>query len=185
MSYQRYSGTAADILDAAERRMRRGGYEAVSFRDIAGDAGIKSASVHYHFPQKADLAVALIERYGSRFLTGLRSADSSGESSSARIERLCRAYETAFVDDGLPCLCCVLGAESRDLPDPVADAIRSFFEQLLAWTENALSPAPRKDRLGAAQIVAGLQGAMILAIATGRPEIVAQTSNRILAQLRS
>ena len=56
------------LLNAAERRVRRSGYNAVSFRDLADDVGIKSASVHYHFPQKADLGVALVERYARRVL---------------------------------------------------------------------------------------------------------------------
>jgi TetR/AcrR family transcriptional regulator, transcriptional repressor for nem operon len=51
------------LLDATERRMRAGGYHAVSFRDVAADVGIRSASVHHHFPQKADLGTALVRRY--------------------------------------------------------------------------------------------------------------------------
>jgi TetR/AcrR family transcriptional repressor of nem operon len=35
------------IMDAAERRMQRGGFGGFSFREIAADVGIKSSSVHY------------------------------------------------------------------------------------------------------------------------------------------
>ena len=35
------------ILDAAEKRVRHAGYSKMSFRDVAKDVGIKSASVHY------------------------------------------------------------------------------------------------------------------------------------------
>ena len=51
--------SAKQILDIAERRMRQTGYNAVSYRDIAAEMGIKSASLHYHFPKKEDLGVAL------------------------------------------------------------------------------------------------------------------------------
>ena len=51
--------SATQILDIAERRMRQTGYNAVSYRDIAAEMGIKSASLHYHFPKKADLGAAL------------------------------------------------------------------------------------------------------------------------------
>jgi len=47
------------ILDAAEKRVRGAGFSAMSFRDLASDVGIKSASVHYHFPTKPDSYVAL------------------------------------------------------------------------------------------------------------------------------
>lgn len=40
------------ILAAAEKRVRHVGYNAVSFRDLAADVGVKSSSVHYHFLKK-------------------------------------------------------------------------------------------------------------------------------------
>jgi AcrR family transcriptional regulator len=51
------------ILNAAEARMRLGGFNGFSFRDIAADVGVKSSSVHYHFPTKETLAAAVIHRY--------------------------------------------------------------------------------------------------------------------------
>ncbi|MFT5510332.1 MAG: TetR/AcrR family transcriptional repressor of nem operon, partial [Hyphomicrobiaceae bacterium] len=65
------SATVDKVLDAAEGAMRARGYHAVSFRELADDIGIKSSSVHYHFPQKDDLGVALIERYSKRVLAEL------------------------------------------------------------------------------------------------------------------
>ena len=50
------SEAATEIMDAAERRMRIGGFNGFSFREIAADAGVKSSSVHYHFPTKEKLA---------------------------------------------------------------------------------------------------------------------------------
>ncbi len=54
------------IMDAAERRMQLGGFGGFSFREIAADVGIKSSSVHYHFPTKEDLAAAVIRRCGPK-----------------------------------------------------------------------------------------------------------------------
>ena len=54
------------ILDAAERRMQIGGFGGFSFREIAADVGIKSSSVHYHFPTKENLAAAVIRRWPKR-----------------------------------------------------------------------------------------------------------------------
>ena len=45
------------ILDAAEKRIRSVGYNAFSFRDLADDVGIRSASIHYHFPQLFEITV--------------------------------------------------------------------------------------------------------------------------------
>ncbi len=57
------SDVAAAIMDAAERRMRKGGFSGFSFREIAADVGVKSSSVHYHFPTKENPAAAVIQRY--------------------------------------------------------------------------------------------------------------------------
>ena len=54
------------IMDAAERRMQQGGFGGFSFREIAADVGIKSSSVHYHFPTKENLAAAVIRRWAER-----------------------------------------------------------------------------------------------------------------------
>ncbi len=187
MEQPAYSQKAIDILDAAERHMRSGGFDAVSFRDLATEVGIKSASVHYHFPQKSDLGEAVVHRYTQHVLAALGAPDDPSESVRNRIERLCAVYRSAVLDDGLVCLCCVLGAEALKLPDQVADAVSIYFTRLLDWTTQALvvtsEGGSRTDRPDAAQIVAGLQGAMILALATKRPALFTGTASRIIEQV--
>src|ERR1700744_3605487 len=65
------------IMDAAELRIRKGGYGAFSFRELAADVGVKSSSVHYHFPTKEDLGAAVIRRYSDwvagRFAEALKN----------------------------------------------------------------------------------------------------------------
>jgi len=55
------------ILDAAEARMRLGGFNGFSFRDV----GVKSSSVHYHFPTKETLAAAVIHRYTDKAIESI------------------------------------------------------------------------------------------------------------------
>ncbi|MEL7519278.1 MAG: TetR/AcrR family transcriptional regulator, partial [Pseudomonadota bacterium] len=56
-----------DILtDLGEVAIRRFGYGGFSYADLARDAGIKKASIHHHFPAKADLGLAVLERYAQR-----------------------------------------------------------------------------------------------------------------------
>jgi hypothetical protein len=42
--------TAERLMDLAEAHIRSAGYAGFSFRDLAAEIGIKSASVHHHFP---------------------------------------------------------------------------------------------------------------------------------------
>ena len=51
------------LLSEAERLVRTRGFDAMSFADLATAADIRKASVHYHFPTKADLAAKMIARY--------------------------------------------------------------------------------------------------------------------------
>ena len=53
--------TALDLV-------QRHGLSGVSFRTLADEVGIKSSSVHYHFPDKSDLTNVLIERYSDCLL---------------------------------------------------------------------------------------------------------------------
>jgi AcrR family transcriptional regulator len=59
--------TAERLMDLAESHMRHAGYGGFSFRDLAAEIGIKSASVHHHFPTKATMAAAVARRYADRF----------------------------------------------------------------------------------------------------------------------
>lgn len=151
------------ILDFAEHQMRKGGYDAVSFRDIASAIGIKSASVHYHFPTKADLGRAVTERYTQRFIDSL--GDPSKGSEADRLARLTEAYRAAFAKDGSVCLCAVLGATAAQLPAKTSDEVRVFYDQLLSWSDQAFQSTPRG--LSPSLIIAMLQGAMVLALASG------------------
>ena len=158
------SETVDRLLDAAEIAMRSRGYHGVSFRELADDVGIKSASVHYYFPQKVDLAVALVARYSKTFFAGLDK--NAGDASSSQLLRTyCSAYRSALELSERACLCGMFGAESCGLPKPVADAVAAFFEANMVWIGRTLPKdiAPRTRRIRSAQILAALQGGLMIA----------------------
>ena len=72
------SKTAEEILDVAEMLIQTRGYSASSYQDISQVLGIRKASIHYHFPSKTDLGVAVIERYAERFRSRTR-CDRTGQ----------------------------------------------------------------------------------------------------------
>ena len=51
------------LLDAAGELAQTRGYNAFSFRDLSERIGVTTASIHYHFPSKADLGRELVIRY--------------------------------------------------------------------------------------------------------------------------
>ena len=52
----------AEILQAAERRLRADGYGALSIAGIARELGLAQAAVYWYFPSKDDLLVAAMRR---------------------------------------------------------------------------------------------------------------------------
>src|SRR5271165_2916395 len=80
--------TATAILDIAERLVQSRGFNGFSYADIASELGITKASLHYHFPGKAELGESLIRRYSARFGEALVEID--GRQAPA-LEKL-RAY---------------------------------------------------------------------------------------------
>lgn len=153
-----------EILDVAERMARTGGYNGFSFREIAKAVGIKAASVHYHFPGKEDLGVAIARRYTERFLAALGPPDDPIVSPSTLLERYVGAYRKSLVEDGLMCLCGLFGAETAYLPPAVAEEARGFFEANIAWLTSVYERrGETKAREAAISTVATLEGALILA----------------------
>lgn len=157
--------TTTKLLDAAEQRMRKGGYNAVSFRELAEDTGIKSSSVHYHFPKKEDLGSALVKRYAERFFENLNSQASDANTPIAKLNAFSRVYRTALTEDKAICLCGLLGAEIKGLPHPLAHGIKGFFDENITWIEQALPrEIPKSKRCKIARtVVASHQGALMLA----------------------
>ena len=170
---QKTEDTKTRIMDVAERMIRHGGYNAFSFREIASEIGIKSASIHYHFPTKADLGAAVAARYADRFLDGLAVALGPAQPPMDNVlvlEAYVDAFRNALESDSTMCLCGMLGAEMAGLPDPVAGEARQFFERNRDWLMTHLrrpgeSEAALETR--ALHVISALEGAMILARSLG------------------
>jgi len=164
------SDTANQILDAAETMMREGGYHAFSFREIASQLSIKSASVHYHFPTKEGLGNAVAQRYISNFLEAIDEPTKHEEPIAHYISVFRQAQET----DGRACLCGILAAEAGRLPDSMLETLKDFNAKNVRWLEDALSktkawPEERCHEM-ATVVFAALEGAMIFACLNAKPD---------------
>jgi len=62
------------ILNQAEMLFQEQGYNQVSMRDIAGAAGMRQASLYYHFSSKEQLFIAVRERIFERHSRGLQQS---------------------------------------------------------------------------------------------------------------
>jgi TetR/AcrR family transcriptional repressor of nem operon len=159
-------------MATARRMVQARGYNALSFRDLAELVGIKSASVHYHFPTKGDLAAALARRYteeGVAYLEMLSAADGSVDAAIADYTKIFRA---ALADDNRMCLCGIMAAETHDLPAEVQAEVAAFNDANVAWLGRLLAariPDMTKPqaRSRAAAIFAAIEGAQLVARSRG------------------
>lgn len=115
----------AAIIEAAQRRMQAGGFSGFSFREIAADVGVKSSSVHHHFPTKEDLAAAVLQRWADRVFSTVDEAFQKDPNPQRVWTKLFRG--TAMSEPHM-CPCTVLAASSHDLPVTLAVAVQHFFQ---------------------------------------------------------
>jgi TetR/AcrR family transcriptional repressor of nem operon len=147
------------IMDAAERRIQLGGFGGFSFREIAADVGIKSSSVHYHFPTKEDLAAAVLRRWGE-YTSQLIDKELKKDPDPVRVWT--KAFRGTAFSTAHMCPCTVLGAASRDLPEQVAKEVKAFFKMCQKkLVAEGLSPTE------ASNFLSTITGALVVANALG------------------
>ncbi|MEA1672833.1 TetR/AcrR family transcriptional regulator [Nitrospirillum sp. BR 11163] len=146
---------ATAILDAAERRMRIGGFGGFSHREIAAEVGVKSSSVHYHFPTKDKLAAAVIRRYADH-VSELITREFATEADP--VKAWTRAFRAAVYPGERICPCTVLSAEASDLPPEVGAEVKRFYTMCMS----TLTATGMSDR-AAIELLSTLTGAMVVA----------------------
>ena len=125
--------TRTALLDSAERVARQRGYDAFSYADLARDVGIRKASIHHHFPAKADLAFGLIERYAERFFETLDKIDSTHTKAAEKLRAYVAEYRNALADGTQLCLCVAMSAGRDSLSERVLVELNNFHENSVAW----------------------------------------------------
>jgi TetR/AcrR family transcriptional regulator, transcriptional repressor for nem operon len=187
---QRGGGTAARSLDVAERLVQVRGFNGFSYADIASELKITKATLHYHFPGKAELGEALIGRYADRFAAGLAAIDERGGEAPEKLAAYAAIYGSVL-SDGRMCLCGMLAAEHDTLPKPMREAIIAFFDQNEAWLTVVLEQGRQEGSLRltgsprdeAQAILSGLEGALLIARPYGDVARFEAAATRLLTNL--
>lgn len=185
------TGTRTRILDVAERLAQERGYNAFSYADVAAEVGVKTASIHYHFPAKGDLGRELAARYRAAFRARLDPASQIEDDPRRKLARYAQAYLDVLHDGGRMCLCGMLAADVATLPPAVRVEVQGFFAEQEAWLADVLDEGRRRGVLrfeGTADaearvLVAALEGAMLVARAYGDAGRFQEAVRRLLATL--
>lgn len=178
------------IQEVTENMIRIGGYNSFSFREVANRVGIKSSSVHYHFPTKVDLAVAVARRYTDNFMSILEEENQSSKTIKELLHYYISLFEKALKEECKMCLCGLLAAESSNLPEEITLEVQRFFNLNINWlskmflqlddVENNQEDAEKK----AVFLISALEGAMLTSQVNNNNEMFDMTTQQIKVLLK-
>lgn len=168
---ERSGNTREQIMDKAAELLMQRGFNGFSYRDISSHLGVKNAAIHYHFPSKSDLAMALVAGYQDMLRSKTSSFLAYGGPATPQMEGLFQFTQSQFCN-GL-CIC-PIGAFSVDfdeLPDEVKSATERFMTDSIKWLTRVLEVGREQDEFtfeGSAKskalaLLATLQGARQMA----------------------
>lgn len=183
--------TREEILNTAEELLQRRGYNAFSYQHIAVQLGIRNAAIHYHFPGKEDLGVALVRRFRQRFRDWTESVVEQGDAWS----RLAAFFDTYIAylaaTDMRICPVGVLGSEFGVIPEPMRHEARLLMRENYEWLAETLQAGrdegslqfPGEARSKAVEVGAALQGGLQIARMAG-PQRFHQVLEQLGLELR-
>jgi AcrR family transcriptional regulator len=140
------------ILDATERRLVRGGPEAVRLLDIAADVGVSHSAILHHFRSRERLLAALARRAMGRLQSDLlqilatRRAGDPPLDRAARAARMFDAIHRLFAGGGHARLFAGLILSGRRLEEPMratfGDFARAMHDNRVRRRREDRRPAP-------------------------------------------
>ena len=186
------STTSDDILRCARSLLIEGGYNGFSYADIAKVVGVRNASIHHHFPSKADLVRTLVMRYREEAEAGIAALERLEADPAGQLRRYVGYWENCIADAsaGL-CVCAMLASQMPILPAEVAREVRGHFRSLSGWLTSLFERGARHGSLHvpgtardeAESFMACVHGAMLSARAYGDPRMFGAITHPLLARL--
>lgn len=181
------------VLDVAQEFVQTRGYNAFSFRDLADRVRIKSASVHYYFPTKGELCLALIARHREQVAAAFADLDAQGLDSMAKLKRFGDIFKNTLESENRMCLFGMLASDCSTLEPEITHALRQSFNEQEVWLERVLTDGRRAGSLDfegnaieeARSFLASLEGAILVARTYQDPARFDSAKRRLLAKLRA
>ncbi|MCF3111216.1 TetR/AcrR family transcriptional regulator [Niabella sp. CC-SYL272] len=122
--------TRSEIIRIGDALLRERGFNAFSFSDISHRLHIKNASIHYHFPTKTALGLAIIAEYEKRFAQ-LRQ-DLKNQPVMEKLEAFFNVYIAAKEENKI-CLVGALATDFYTVDAEMQEALGKMVQQVLNW----------------------------------------------------
>jgi AcrR family transcriptional regulator len=163
------------ILNMAEALLQEKGFNGFSYAHIASELGVKNAAIHYHFPTKEALTIAVVRRYRDRFQLWINNSRVKDLAPEKKLDWFFSIYTDMRADKGKVCLVGSMEAEFNSIPSALQTEVESLHRELLAWLQTILKEGREagvfqfsgEPANKAALILSSLQGALQMARALG------------------
>ena len=132
-----------EIIQLADTLIRQKGYNAFSFYDISDKVGIKTASIHYHFPAKSDLGEAVIQHHIENLNRVIEHY--KRKSPTEKLDKFFAIYANIKKENKV-CLVGSLATDFNTLDEKVQQKLKAFSEEMLHWVSHFLEDG-RKENL--------------------------------------
>lgn len=166
------------LLAQAIRLFDERGYQSVTMADIGEAAGIVASGVYRHFPAKADLLVAAMNRGGERLRTGAEQALQQARDPAEALDLLLRAHIAVWVEQRH--VVGILTHERDQLPEKERTALRRFqADYLRVWVEALGSARPGRDTAELRTVVNAVHGMIYFIVRSGRTELWPHLQERL------
>ena len=184
---------ALEIMSTAQELIQNKGYNGFSFRDVADAVGIKSASIHYHFPTKSDLVKEIAANYRAAFQLALGEIDAQSLTGLEKLEQYAGLFEETLKKKECVCLAGILATEVGSLNEEVRFEIDAFFTEQAKWlsgtirdgqAEGNIKPSIEAEAFAPA-FVSGLEGAMIIARSKASLDYLSNAASQYLSILKT
>ncbi|HEY0207775.1 TetR/AcrR family transcriptional regulator [Acerihabitans sp.] len=173
------SPKATEIVMHAKLLLAAGGYNSFSYADISERVHISKASIHHHFPSKAELVRVVVARYREEARVGMAMLDSQVSDPLAELHAYTDYWSTCIYEGTSSfCICAMLAAELLTIPGLVAEEVRGHFQDQTIWLGTILQKGAAQGQfrlwdspvVEAGTFMATVHGAMLAARAYGDPQ---------------
>ncbi len=170
-----------ELIPALSEIFREHGFAGASLSEITRGTGLGKGSLYHFFPGgKEEMAKAVLDDVSSWFETNVYLPLREGDDAAAGIEHMFDATVRFFHSGRRICL--VGSFALDDTRDRFAAAIRSYFADWVVALEAALirrGMDGTSARENAEDIVAGIQGALVLARSQHDPKLFVRAVKRL------
>ena len=135
------TNTREKLLDVALDLIQRHGVNGMSFQDLSDEVGIRKASVHHHFANKAEMIKALAQRQLTCFNASLQSIASSKINGKSKLKKYGDLFVSTLKSGSQKrgCLFGMLMAEFSSVDEFAQDQVDGFMQSNISFLEKILT----------------------------------------------